>query len=88
MARLVRVQQPRDIAIPSKQAAIRQLLQDADVYDTGSVGNLASFRNVTGVSLPDSVADSPQLLEVLPADAHHFGGEFGADAEVFHGISQ
>lgn len=57
-----------------EQAAFRELLRGRLGYDSSPM-NLAPFRNVRQVSLPDSVIGSPCLADVCPPVAQHDLGD-------------
>ena len=64
-------QQPGNDA-PSPQAAFKKLLHGRSPYDRkGPPVSLAPFR-AERLSLPDSVAECPQLSGILPGDALSF----------------
>ncbi|CAK0886357.1 unnamed protein product [Prorocentrum cordatum] len=61
------------VAIPSRRAAFLELLHGRAVYDAEPGGhNLASFSNVSSVSLPDSLVGAPSVQEVVGPEASQF----------------
>ncbi|CAK0813206.1 unnamed protein product [Prorocentrum cordatum] len=61
------------VAIPSRRAAFLELLRGRAVCDAEPGGhNLASFSNVSSVSLPDSLVGAPSVQEVVGPEASQF----------------
>ena len=61
-------------AIPSQQAAFRELLHDRSIYEDGaSAGlNVARCSTADSVSLPESLEGSPYVDEVMPTELFHY----------------
>ena len=60
-------------AIPCPRAAFSELLRNRAVYgDDSGNPNLATFSSVKRISMPDSLAGAPQLIDVLPAHLRCF----------------
>ena len=62
------------IAIPSREAAFRELLFGRRCYEaSGESGvKVARFTHAGAVSLPDGPEGTPRLSSALPADLRHY----------------
>ena len=61
------------MAIPSQQAAFRELLRGRGVYsDDIGRANLSSFSKVSEVSLPKSLVGAPFVDQAVPDDTRQF----------------